>query len=84
MCASVLPDVFWTVTLNESKYSIILEGVKTKDMMLWQRQKERERERKECTAILVRPSLWSPSRKRKTDSRFTYQIDRAALYTSYI
>ena len=34
VCVSTLPDVFWTVTLNESKYSIILEGLRKQKMML--------------------------------------------------
>lgn len=33
-CVSLLADVFWTVTLNESKYSIIPEGLRKKEMML--------------------------------------------------
>lgn len=39
LCASPLPSVFWTVTLNESKYSIILRGM---DAVTDTRERERE------------------------------------------
>lgn len=36
VCVSLLPDVFWTVTLNDSKYSVILERLREIKTMLWQ------------------------------------------------
>lgn len=50
ICASLLPDVFWTVTLNESKYSIILEGLRReRDDAVTHREEEREGEREWIT-----------------------------------
>ncbi len=82
ICVSLLPAAFWTVTLNESKYSIILEGLRKRRMMLWKTLSGGGGEGGgDYTRILVRPSLRSLSRRRKTDGRLAFQSDRAFLLT---
>lgn len=62
------PVVFWTVALNESKYSISAR-LKEEEMMLWQKQTGRGRADYACFSVC--PSLWVPVKEKKDRQLFS-------------